>query len=98
MRYFLIANELETTQNKVKYKRKIKNKNLHKKEKILSNTTPADSYVDTIYLTDNEKECDELLAAGAIEQTEAQYLEWVRVKNEILKAQEEQMKEDELLI
>ena len=89
MRYFLVKLELETGLNSVKY---IYPDWLTFKSKIIncSNTTPADSFVDIVIITDIESEI-EIAQANGIELTVEQFGNWKSTKELILKSQSKKL-------
>ena len=90
MAYFLVKLDLETSVNVVKYcypdwmTNEIKTKIIN-----LSNTTPADSFVDIVIQTDIQEEIDLILANGGKELTSEEFETWKQAKLLILSLMEE---------
>jgi len=89
MAYFLVKLNLETSPNVVKYcypewmTDEIKSKIVN-----LSNTTPADSFVDVVVETDIQEEKDLILANGGKELTLEDFETWKNAKLLILSLME----------
>lgn len=85
MRYFLIILPLQTDINVVHYKYpEWLTDEMKTKITNLSNTTPADSFVDVVIETDLQNEIDLILENGGKELTQEQFNAWKMAKEIVL--------------